>query len=98
VRPSYRGGVLRASGRISTRAHGVVRVQLQFDHEGRTRTAQFTAAIAKGRWKLSVRPPAAVRAAIAGRSGTLDANVLFTGQQQPRIRGELRSYQVLGDP
>ncbi len=98
VRPSYRGGVLRASGRIATRAHGVVRVQLQFDRDGRTQTAQFTARIAKGRWRLSARPPAAVRSAIAGRSATLDANVLFTGQQKPRIRGELRSYQVLGDP
>jgi len=98
ARPSYAGGLLRASGRIATRAHGIVRVQLQFDRAGRTRTAQFKARIAKGRWKLSVRPPATVRAAIAGRSGTLDANVLYTGQQRPRLRGELRSYQVLGDP
>jgi hypothetical protein len=98
ARPSYARGLLKASGRISPRAHGVVRVQLQFDHDGRTQTAQFSAAIAKGRWKLSVRPPAAVRAAIAGRSGTLDANVLFTGEQKQRMRGELRSYQVLGDP
>jgi hypothetical protein len=98
ARPSYAAGRLRASGTIATRARGVVHVRLQFDHDGRTRTEQFDAAIAKGRWTLSARPPAGVRAAIAGRSGTLDADVLYTGDRARRLRGELRSYEVLGDP
>lgn len=98
VRPSYRAGVLRASGRISDRARGVVRVQLEFEKAGRTEMVQRTARIEDGRWTLTARLPPAVRARIAARGGTLDAYVMFTGDQGRRMRGEMRSYEVLRAP
>lgn len=99
ARPSYAaGGRLRASGTISRRARGVVRVQLQYEHEGETETVERSAAIANGSWTLDARLPADVRGAIAGRAGALHSYTLFTGYLPRRIRGEMRSYQVLGEP
>lgn len=97
-RPTYRGGRLRASGAISPRARGVVRVQLQFERAGETETIQRSAKISDGRWRLDAPLPTGLRARIAGRAGTLDAYVLFTGDLGRRMRGEMRSYQVLGEP
>ena len=39
---------------------------------------------------------AAVLAQIGGRCGTLHSYTLFTGYIERRIRGEMKSYQVLG--
>jgi len=98
ARPSYRAGRLRASGTISRRARGVVRVQLQYEHGGTVQTLLRSAKIARGRWQLGSTLPAAARRAIAARNGTLDAYVQFTGDQGRRMRGEMRSYEILGEP
>lgn len=99
ARPTYSGsGLLRAAGTISPRARGRVRVQLEYEHGGRIETVVRGARIARGRWSLRGTLPAAVRSRIAARNGTLDAYVLFTGDQGRRMRGEMRSYQVLGQP
>ncbi|MGH2917073.1 MAG: galactose oxidase-like domain-containing protein [Solirubrobacteraceae bacterium] len=90
-------GRLRASGTISRRARGVVRVELQFELAGRTRTVQLKARIRRGRWTLSQKLSAAVLARIVQRTGTLHAYTLFTGDKRAAIRGEMRSHQVLGD-
>lgn len=89
-------GRIRANGTISKRARGVVRVQLQFVHDGATRTLQLSAKISRGTWKLDKRLPAAVRDEIAQRSGTLHSYTLFTGYKRAGIRGEMRSFEVLG--
>ena len=48
-----------------------------------------------GRWSLDAPLSAADRDAIAHRTGTVHSYTLFTGYLPRRIRGELRSYQVL---
>ncbi len=98
-RPSLgRGGRLRAAGTISRRARGIVRVQLQFDAAGATRTLSFRAPIRAGRWRLDTRLDRATRDAIAARTGTLHSYTLFTGYARAGMRGEMRSLQVLGAP
>ena len=39
---------------------------------------------------------ATVRTAIAQRTGTVHSYTLFTGYLPARMRGEMRSFQVLG--
>lgn len=96
-RPTYTDGRLRATGRISPRARGVVRVQLLFEPAtGATRTLSASASVREGRYRLDRALPAAVRAAIDGRRGVLHAYTLFTGDLGRGLRGELASHQVLG--
>ena len=93
------GGRLRASGTISRRARGVVRLQLQFgDAADKARTLEFTAKIRRGRWRLDTQLPRSARDAIAARAGTLHSYTLFTGYAGARMSGEMRSYQVLPAP
>ena len=96
TRPTITGGRLRAAGTVSKRARGVVRVQIEYVVAGRTRTTQFKATIDNGRWSLAERLSQSVRSAIAQRSGSVHSYTLFTGYYQRRVRGEMRSYQVLG--
>ncbi len=91
-------GWLRASGTISRLARGVVRVQVQFEGVGGTRTLAFRAPIRAGRWRLDARLDRATRDAIAARRGTVHSYTLFTGYARARMRGEMRSLQVLGAP
>lgn len=90
-------GLLQASGTVSDLAAGIVRVQLEFTDAttGITTTLQYPARIANGRWSLSVQLTSAVRAAISNRCGTVHSYVLFTGYLPQRMRGEMRSYEVL---
>jgi hypothetical protein len=90
-------GRLRAAGSISRAARGVVRVQLEYFVDGKTTTEQFNARISNGRWSLSEQLSQSVRSAIARRNGTVHSYILFTGYQAARMRGEMRSLQVLGD-
>ena len=89
-------GRLRTAGTISRRARGVVRVQLEYDVDGKTTTLRLRATIANGRWSLNERLTQAQRDAIARRTGTVHSYILFTGYAPARMRGEMRSYQVLG--
>ena len=89
-------GRLRASGTVSKRARGVVRVQLEYVADDKTTTLQFLARISNGRWSLNERLSQTVRNAIARRSGTVHSYTLFTGYLPARMRGEMRSFQVLG--
>ena len=91
-------GRLRASGTVSRRARGVVRIELQFATATRTRTLEFRAPIRRGRWALSVQLTRAARAEVGDRLGTVHASTLFTGYAPRRMRGEMRSHQVLGAP
>jgi hypothetical protein len=97
-RPTYAAGVLTDHGTISSAAHGVVRVQLQYFSGGTTTTLQFNATIANGAWSVTTTLTPAEQTAIAGRSGTLHSYILFTGYLPQRMRGEMNSYQVLGAP
>lgn len=91
-------GRLEADGVVTISAQGVVRTQLEWVNRatGLTTTLQFNARIRNGRYSLSVQLSAAVLAQIGGRCGTLHSYTLFTGYIERRIRGEMKSYQVLG--
>ena len=95
-RPTISNGRLRASGTVNELARGVVRVQIEYVVGGDTSTVQFKAPIVKGRWSLNERLSQTVRTAIAQRTGTVHSYTLFTGYYERRIRGEMRSFQVLG--
>ena len=91
-------GRLEASGIVTSLAQGVVRVQVEWVHRvtGVTTTLQFNTPIDNGRYSLSVQLSAAVLAQIGARCGTLHSYTLFTGFLPARIRGEMKSFQVLG--
>ena len=89
-------GRLRASGTVNDRARGVVRVQLEYVAGGETKTHQFLAKIGDGRWSLNQKLSETVRNEIAQRTGTVHSYTLVTGYMAARMRGEMRSFQVLG--
>ena len=95
-RPRLEDGRLRAQGTIAGRARGVVRVQLVFVAGGTRVVREFPAVIADGRWSLDTVLAPSTIAQIAGRDGTLHSYTLYTGYLPARIRGEMRSAQVLG--
>ncbi len=95
-RPTISGGRVKASGRISSQARGVVRLQLQYVVDGKTTELAFRGRISNGRWSINEKLSDSVQAAIAKRTGSVHSYTLFTGYLPRRIRGEMRSYQVLG--
>lgn len=95
-RPTIVGGRLRASGRVAAGARGAVRVTLEYEVAGKVRTLTRTARIARGRWSLGSALPASVRSAIGARTGSVQGSVAYTGRLRPLLRGEQRSFQVLG--
>jgi hypothetical protein len=89
-------GRLQASGTVADAARGTVRVQLEYVADAKTTTLEFLAPISDGRWSLSQQLTTAQRDAIARRDGTVHSYTLFTGYLPARMRGEMRTYQVLG--
>lgn len=97
ARPRIVNDRVQASGTVSRLARGVVRLQLEYVRSGVTQVLRFQAPIRNGRWSLNAQLSAAQQAAIAERNGTVHSYTLFTGYLQARMRGEMRSFQVLGD-
>ena len=93
-------GFLRSEGTVSTLARGVVRVQLQFVDSvtGETITLERNAAVQGGRWSLNAQIPADILARLLARCGAVHSYTLFTGYMPARMRGEMRSFQVLPAP
>lgn len=92
-------GFLRAQGTVTSRARGVVRVQLDYVNsaDGQTVTLERSATInAGGRWSVNSQLSESIRTQIAARCGTVHSYTLFTGYLPRLLRGEMRSYQVLG--
>jgi len=96
-RPQIVGDHVKASGTVSSRARGVVRLQLEYVNGTTTQTLPFRAPIRNGRWSLDAQLTAAQADAIAKRTGTVHSYTLFTGYLPARMRGEMRSFQVLPD-
>jgi hypothetical protein len=96
-RPVIEDGRLKARGTISDRARGVVRLQLQYVVGGQTETVEVHGRIDEGRWTIDERLSDQVVQGIAQRTGSVHSYTLFTGYFPRRIRGEMQSYQVLGD-
>jgi len=96
TRPKLSGRRLTATGTISTRARGVVRLQLLYEPaDSSTRTLEFTAPISDGRYSFDETLPADIAAEIGKRRGVVHSYTLFTGYLPRRVRGEMRSYEVL---
>lgn len=93
-------GVLNVSGRVNSDARGIVRLQVEFVSRatGRTNTLKFRGTISNGRWSISTQLSATVIAQILQRCGTVHSYILFTGYFPERIRGEMRSFQILPAP
>jgi hypothetical protein len=94
-RPRIDDGRLKAQGTISDRARGVVRLQLQYVVDGQTETVKLRGRIDDGQWEIDEALSQEVRDAIAQRPGTVHSYTQFTGYYPRRLRGEMRSYQVL---
>ena len=73
-----------------------MRVQLEYVADAKTTTLEFLAPISDGKWALNQQLTTAQRDAIARRDGTVHSYTLFTGYLPARMRGEMRTYQVLG--
>jgi uncharacterized delta-60 repeat protein len=98
-RPKITAGRLTASGRLSSQARGIVRLQLLYEPPGLpTLTLEFTTPIRNGRYEFDVRLRDDVVAQIAARRGVVHSYTLFTGYFPKRVRGEMRSYQVMAAP
>ncbi len=89
-------GHLHAQGTISSQAHGVVRVQLEYYSGGQTTTLERFATVSGGAWRLDATLTAAQQAAVVARQGPVESYILFTGYFPRRMRGEMIAYQVLG--
>ncbi len=98
ARPTLVDGRLRAHGTVSQAARGKVRVQLEYFSGGVTTTIEKWARIINGTWRLDEPLAPEQLAAIAQRRGTVHSYVLFTGYYKAKMRGEMRSFQVLGAP
>jgi len=96
TRPVIQDGHLRDSGTISSRARGIVRVQLEYFSAGKTSTFEYNATINNGVWSLDVALTPEQVAAINTRRGTVHSYILFTGYLPAAMRGEMQSYEVLG--
>ena len=97
-RPRLESGVLSAKGTINPRATGVVRVSISYVHQGQTHVVERHAPVSDGRWELLAPLPPEDTLRIAQRSGTVHSITAYTGDFDARLRGEARSYQVLGAP
>lgn len=91
------GGRLKASGTISSKARGIVRMEVQYLFLGKTKTLKLRAKIADGEWKLDEKLPDLALREMTFRTGSVHSYTLFTGYFPERMRGEMRSYQILGD-
>jgi hypothetical protein len=95
-RPAIEDGRLKAQGTISSRARGVVRLQLLYEPPGQgTRTLEYTARIVDGEYAFDEELSQSVLDGIDQRAGVVHSYTLFTGYFPRRIRGEMQSYQVL---
>lgn len=94
-RPQITNGRLRVGGTVSRRARGVVRAQIEYVVDGNTNTLELSTRIRDGRWALDEPLSKVVRDGLARRQGTVHSYVMFTGYQPSRIRGEMRSFEIL---
>nr|MDQ3612488.1 hypothetical protein [Actinomycetota bacterium] len=96
-RPVIEDGRVKAEGTVSDRARGLVRLQMQYVVDGQPETVELRGEIDDGAWEIDEALSAEVLDGIARRSGPVHSYTLFTGYFERRIRGEMESFQVLGD-
>ena len=98
ARPQIVNGRIQASGTISSAARGSVRLQLSYQFGCDNRVLELRGTIAGGRWSIDEPLSPQALTELASRVGAVHSYTLFTGYLPARIRGEMRAFQVLGDP
>jgi len=98
ARPQIVDGRIRASGTIDSAARGTVRLQLSYQFNCDQRLLELRGAIAGGRWSIDQPLSPQTLGEISARIGAVHSYTLFTGYLPARMRGEMRAFQVLGDP
>jgi alpha-tubulin suppressor-like RCC1 family protein len=96
-RPVIEDGRVKARGTISDRARGLVRLQVQYVVDGQAETVKLRGEIDDGEWEIDEALSPQALDGIARRSGPVHSYTLFTGFFERRIRGEMESFQILGD-
>lgn len=86
---------VKASGTVNSKARGVVRLQLEYQFLCDTRVLELKGEINNGRWSIDEKLPDKQAIEMILRSGSVHSYTLFTGYLPQRIRGEMRSFQVL---
>ncbi|HEX8205812.1 MAG TPA: DPP IV N-terminal domain-containing protein [Solirubrobacteraceae bacterium] len=96
-RPKIVDNRLQASGTVNPRARGKVRIVLQYQVGNETIEIRRAPRIrAGGQWGVNSALSKTAQDQIANRVGTVHSYTQFTGYMPWRIRGEQRSYEVLG--
>jgi len=98
ARPQIVDGRIRASGTIDSAARGTVRLQLSYQFNCDQRLLELRGTIAGGRWSIDEPLSPQTLAEMGARIGAVHSYTLFTGYLPARMRGEMRAFQVLGDP
>ena len=98
ARPQIVNGRIQAAGTISRRARGSVRLQLSYQVGCANRLLELRGAIADGRWSIDEPLSPQTIGELVTRVGAVHSYTLFTGYLPARIRGEMRAFQVLGEP
>ena len=98
ARPQIVNGRIQAAGTISSRARGSVRLQLSYQHGCQNRVLELRGTIADGRWRIDEPLSPQTLAEMVSRVGAVHSYTLFTGYLPARMRGEMRAFQVLGNP
>jgi hypothetical protein len=96
-RPRIVGDRIQSSGTVNPRARGKVRTIIQYQVGNETITVRRVSRIrAGGQWGENSRLAQRVMDQLAQRVGTVHSYTQFTGYMPWRIRGEQRSFEVLG--
>jgi hypothetical protein len=90
-------GFLQASGTISRRARGSVRIQLEWVNriDGSLGFIEVLTPVNAGRWRVNSPLSPDIVDQISQRCSELQSTVLFTGYHPRLMRGEVRSLRVL---
>jgi hypothetical protein len=97
-RPQIVNGRIQASGTIGAAARGTVRLQLSYQLQCSNRLLELHGTIARGHWSIDAPLSPQTLAELATRTGAVHSYTLFTGYLPARMRGEMRAFQVLGNP
>ncbi len=93
-------GRVQATGTVSSKARGVVRLQVLYQPAGQTTTTtlEYTATIKNGKYSFDEQLSSETILAIIARQGVLQSYTLYTGYLPARMRGEMQSFQMAAAP
>jgi hypothetical protein len=90
ARPVLDSGRLRARGSLAPAARGRVELRVSFLAGGAYRAHRVHARIARGRYRVAARLPAALRSWLARREGAVRVTTTYAGRAGRGVHGEQR--------